>query len=61
MRYPHTYSLLVVLSIFAAFALSACERVSFRPLSRRDPALPDMPSTLIDIVPEDEGASQLLI
>ncbi len=53
MRYPHTYSLLVVLSIFAAFALSACERVSLRPYPE-EAVLPDIPSTIIDIVPEDE-------
>ena len=53
MRYPHTYSLLVVLSIFAAFALSACERVSLRPYPE-EAALADIPSTIIDILPEDE-------
>ncbi len=53
MRYPHTYSLLVVLSIFAAFALSACERVSLRPYPE-EVVLPDIPTTIIDIVPEDE-------
>lgn len=53
MRYPHTYSLLVVLSIFAAFALSACERVSLRPYPE-EAALSDIPSTIIDILPEDE-------
>ena len=53
MPYPHTYSLLVVLSIFAAFALSACERVSLRPYPE-EAVLPDIPSTIIDIVPEDE-------
>ncbi len=53
MRYPHTYSLLVVLSIFAAFALSACERVSLRPYPE-ERALPDIPSTIIDILPEEE-------
>ena len=54
MRYPHTYSLLVVLSIFAAFALSACERVSLRPYPE-EVVLPDIPTTIIDIVPEDEA------
>ena len=53
MRYPHTYSLLVVLSIFAAFALSACERGSLRPYPE-EAALSDIPSTIIDILPEDE-------
>ena len=53
MRYPHTYSLLVVLSIFAAFALSACERASLRPYPE-EAALADIPSTIIDILPEDE-------
>ena len=54
MRYPHTYSLLVVLSIFAAFALSACERVSLRP-NPEEVALADIPSTIIDILPENES------
>jgi peptidoglycan-associated lipoprotein len=53
MRYPHTYFLLVVISIFAAFALSACERVSLRPYPE-EAALSDIPSTIIDILPEDE-------
>ena len=53
MRYPHTYSLLVVLSIFAAFALSACARVSLRPYPE-EAALSDSPSTIIDILSEDE-------
>ena len=53
MRYPHTYSLLVVLSIFAAFALSACERVSLRPYPE-EAALADIPSTIIEILPEHE-------
>ena len=52
MRYPHTYSLLVVLSIFAAFALAGCDRASIRPYPS-DPALPEVPATLIDILPED--------
>ena len=52
MRYPHTYSLLVVLSIFAAFALTGCERASIRPYPA-EPALPEVPATLIDIIPEE--------
>ena len=52
MRYPHTYSLLVVLSIFAAFALTGCERASIRPYPS-EPVLPEVPATLIDIIPED--------
>ena len=52
MRYPHTYSLLVVLSIFAAFALTGCERASIRPYPA-EPGLPEVPVTLIDIIPED--------
>ena len=52
MRYPHTYSLLVVLSIFAAFALAGCDRASIRP-HPSELALPEVPATLIDILPED--------
>ena len=52
MRYPHTYSLLVVLSIFAAFALAGCDRASIRPYPS-EPTLPEVPATLIDIIPED--------
>ena len=52
MRYPHTYSLLVILSIFAAFALTGCERASIRPYPA-EPALAEVPATLIDIIPED--------
>ena len=52
MRYPHTYSLLVVLSIFAAFALAGCDRVSIRPYPS-NPALPEVPATLIDVIPEN--------
>lgn len=52
MRYPYTYSLLVVLSIFAVFALSGCERASIRPYPQ-EPALPELPTTVIDITAED--------
>ena len=51
MRYPHTYSLLVVLSIFAVLALSGCDRASIRP-NPQEPPLPEIPATLIDITPE---------
>ena len=51
MRYPHTYSLLVVLSIFAVLALSGCDRASIRP-NPQEPPLAEIPATLIDITPE---------
>ena len=51
MRYPHTYSLLVVLSIFAVLALSGCDRASIRPNPQETP-LAEIPATLIDITPE---------
>ena len=51
MRYPHTYSLLLVLSIFAVLALSGCDRASIRPNPQELP-LADIPATLIDITPE---------
>jgi len=51
MRYPHTYSLLVVLSIFAVLALSGCDSASIRP-NPQEPPLAEIPATLIDITPE---------
>ena len=51
MRYPHTYSLLVVLSIFAVLALSGCDRASIRP-NPQEPPLAEIPATFIDITPE---------
>ena len=51
MRYPHTYSLLVVLSIFAVLALSGCDRASIRP-NPQEPPMAEIPATRIDITPE---------
>ena len=48
MRYPHTYSLLVVLSIFAVLALSGCDRLY--PPNPKEPPLAKL--TIIDITPD---------
>ena len=52
MRYPTPIPIGGSVYFFAAFALAGCDRASIRPYPS-DLTLPEVPATLIDILPED--------
>ncbi len=53
MRYPHTYSLLVLTGLFLLFALSGCgERASLR-VNLKDPVLAEIPASIVTVEPDN--------
>lgn len=55
MRYPHTYSLLVITSIFLMVALSGCTQMTVR-TNTGHATLPELPASIITVTPQTETA-----